>query len=329
MPKPRPNQKARLKGPIKRYIQLEKNKQINAGVRELEKFYQTKGREELRLRKNSVQYLEFLTAAKYLEKYLPPASRVLDSCAGSGIYAFHLADAGHKVYAGDLVAYNVETMVAKNQHRAAKNARARRDSMPNRADEDVGGIWDGRDGRDLGDGRDVAPNRADEAGLTEIFCGDALHLPQFADESFQAVLCMGALYHLYEAQKRKQALVESMRLLGSGGLFFCTYMSRFGVVLQNAQGNLNNVSGLIEFIHNGRKGIFYASTPAEMENLLAEVGFTKLCHVALDGIVTFLHQTGRISQTGLEAWAQYHFASCEEPSLLGYSCHNLLVAQKP
>ena len=66
-------------------------------MRELEKFYQTKGREELRLRKNSVQYLEFLTAAKYLEKYLPPASRVLDSCAGSGIYAFYLADAGREL----------------------------------------------------------------------------------------------------------------------------------------------------------------------------------------------------------------------------------------
>ena len=37
-------------------------------MRELEKFYQTKGREELRLRKDSVQYLEFLTAAKYLDE---------------------------------------------------------------------------------------------------------------------------------------------------------------------------------------------------------------------------------------------------------------------
>ena len=262
---------------------MEKQRQMKQGVRELEKFYQTKGREELRLRKNSVQYLEFLTAAKYLEKYLPPACQVLDSCAGSGIYAFHLADAGHKVFAGDLIPYNVETLAAKNQYRAS---------------------------------------------LAEIFCGDATNLPQFANASFQAVLCMGALYHLHEEAKRKQALLESMRLLSSGGLFFCTYMSRFGVVLQNTQGDISNVKDLINFTKNGRKGIFYASTPSEMENLLAEVGFTQLCHVALDGIVTLLHQSGRISQTGLEAWADYHFASCEEPSLLGYSCHNMIIAKK-
>ena len=262
---------------------MEKKRQMKTGVRELEKFYQTKGREELRLRKDSVQYLEFLTAAKYLEKYLPPASRVLDNCAGSGIYAFHLADMGHTVTAGDLIPYNVQTIAAKNQYRAS---------------------------------------------LAEIFCGDALNLTQFADASFDAVLCMGALYHLHEQEKRKQAMAESLRLLAPGGIFFCTYMSRFGVVLQNTQGDLANVKDLINFIHNGRKGIFYASTPAEMENLLASTGFTKLCHLALDGIVTLLHQTGRIDEDGLEAWAEYHFASCEEPSILGYSCHNMLIAQK-
>ena len=252
-------------------------------MRELKKFYETKGQEELRLRKNSVQYLEFLTATRYLEKYLPPRCKVLDSCAGTGIYAFYLANLGHAVTAGDVVPYNVDTIIAKNQR---------------------------------------------QLKLAHIFCGDALNLHQFTEGYFDAVLCMGALYHLHEEQKRRQALLESMRLLAPQGIFVCTYMSRFGLILQNSQGDLQNVDNLINSVHNGRHGIFYTATPKEMEKLLLETGFTKLCHLALDGIVALMHQTGRISDAGLKMWPQLHFESCEEASLLGYSCHNMLIARR-
>jgi SAM-dependent methyltransferase len=77
---------------------------------QLEAFYQQEGKEELRLEKTSPHYLEYLTAVKYLEKYLPPQAKILDSCAGSGIYAFHLAQLGHRVTAGDLIQINVDKL---------------------------------------------------------------------------------------------------------------------------------------------------------------------------------------------------------------------------
>jgi SAM-dependent methyltransferase len=45
-----------------------------------------------------------------MEKTLPKKCRILDACAGTGIYAFALAEKGHEVVAGDLLGVNVDQM---------------------------------------------------------------------------------------------------------------------------------------------------------------------------------------------------------------------------
>lgn len=44
---------------------------------------------------------------RYLDKIINPNSKILDACAGTVIYAFYLAENGHKVTAGDLIEKNV------------------------------------------------------------------------------------------------------------------------------------------------------------------------------------------------------------------------------
>ncbi len=88
----------------------------------LREFYQTDAPEELRLAEGSAQRLEFDTAARYLRRYLPGGGRVLDSCAGTGIYAFWLAERGFCVHAGDIVARNVELMRQKQRETPALEA---------------------------------------------------------------------------------------------------------------------------------------------------------------------------------------------------------------
>lgn len=165
--------------------------------------------------------------------------------------------------------------------------------------------------------------------LAEIYCGDALDLSRFAPESFDAVLCMGALYHLHDPEERRRAIAESLRVLRPGGFLACTYMNRYAVILNNTAGGLENVGEILSFAKEGSEGIFYASTPEESARLLTDFGVQVLCHVALDGISIFLHDTaGLIDDEGLRRWYDYHFAVCEVPSLLGYSYHNLLIGRK-
>jgi 2-polyprenyl-3-methyl-5-hydroxy-6-metoxy-1,4-benzoquinol methylase len=248
-------------------------------------FYENEADEEIRIAGSGVHRLEFVTAKRYLERHLAPKSKILDSCAGSGAYAFWLAGLGHEVTAGDLIAHNVEVMRQKQS--TAANA------------------------------------------LKEIYCGDALDLSFFPNESFDAVLLMGALYHLSDPADRGAAVRESLRLLRSGGLLFCTYMNRHAVIQNNASGGLGNIGEIMTFLADGKEGVFYASTPGEIQRELSAAGAREVCHLALDGMVCLLHQTaGLIDEEGLERWREYHLAVCEEPSLLGCSYHNMYIGRK-
>lgn len=247
-------------------------------------FYENEGEEELRLLPEGAHYLEFLTAARYLFRYLPAGCDILDSCAGTGAYAFYLAQQGHRVTAGDIVPYNVDRMRAK---------------------------------------------QAEAPRLAGLYQGDAGELSAFAGQSFDAVLCMGALYHMEEEAQRRRVVEESLRVLRDGGLLACTYMNRYAVILNNAVGPLDNLEEILRFAKDGREGIFYASTPEETAALLAGYGLEILCHVALDGVSNFLHTTaGLLDDTGFRRWREYHFAVCEVPSLLGCSYHNLILCRK-
>jgi 2-polyprenyl-3-methyl-5-hydroxy-6-metoxy-1,4-benzoquinol methylase len=76
-------------------------------------FYDNECAEEDRLSSQAGQ-VEYITTMRYLLKCCPPKCRILDACAGTGIYAFKLAEYGYEVTAGDLIESNVEKMRRQN-----------------------------------------------------------------------------------------------------------------------------------------------------------------------------------------------------------------------
>lgn len=66
-------------------------------------------REENRLTTNNARRIEFINTAKILDEHIKNNSIILDCAAGTGIYAFYLADKGHRVTATDLSSFADET----------------------------------------------------------------------------------------------------------------------------------------------------------------------------------------------------------------------------
>jgi len=62
--------------------------------------------------------------------------------------------------------------------------------------------------------------------------GDARSLP-FGNDSMDAVLMFGPLYHLTDPSDRQQALQESLRVLREGGLLFAVGISRFAPLVDS------------------------------------------------------------------------------------------------
>lgn len=75
----------------------------------LEEYYENYD-ENGRLQKDNVHKVEFLTTINYFDKLFCNKSRILDVCAGTGVYSFYLAEKGHCVTACDLVEHNVKVI---------------------------------------------------------------------------------------------------------------------------------------------------------------------------------------------------------------------------
>jgi len=80
---------------------------MNQSLERFEAYYTHENDEGKRGHRDNQGIIEFLTTERYMKNIIPPNSKILDACAGCGVYSFFLAGLGHIVTAGDLVAHNV------------------------------------------------------------------------------------------------------------------------------------------------------------------------------------------------------------------------------
>jgi len=182
--------------------------------------------------------------------------------------------------------------------------------------------------------------------LVSADVGDARRLP-YGDETFDAVLLLGPLYHLIERDQRTAALAEARRVLVRGGLLICAYISRFASALDGILGGRLRDEAFAEIVGrdltNGihlnpsrRPDWFttaYFHRPEEVRPEIEAAGLTFEQLIAVEG-PGWLH--GDLD--GLDAWLVDDTARERlleilrrvetEPSLLGASAHLVSVALK-
>ena len=67
-------------------------------------------KEENRLTTNNARRIEFITTTRVLDEIIGTKSKILDCAAGTGIYAFWLADKGHDVTATDITPRHIDVI---------------------------------------------------------------------------------------------------------------------------------------------------------------------------------------------------------------------------
>jgi ubiquinone/menaquinone biosynthesis C-methylase UbiE len=183
----------------------------------------------------------------------------------------------------------------------------------------------------------------DPAAAFTAVLGDARDLP-VADGSQDAVLLFGPLYHLTQAQDRRQALAEARRVLRPGGRLVAVAVSRFASMidglyadwLDDPQFRRIVDADLSDGQHRnpdpvGRAEWFttaYFHTPDGLASEVEEAGFTGTALYGVEGPGGPLRQD----------WAdprrreQILFAARAvetQPSMLGFSLHFIATATRP
>lgn len=141
---------------------------------------------------------------------------------------------------------------------------------------------------------DPVPAQVQEAkrhGTFDAQVGDARDL-QFEDDSFDAALLFGPLYHLAERQDRLLSLGEAARVVRSGGWIFAAAIPRFirhAVVTLGEEIPHPYPDDWISLLEHGtaaRGGRFpgaHFHTAEELEVELNEVGLTDISVCAIEG----------------------------------------------
>ena len=165
----------------------------------------------------------------------------------------------------------------------------------------------------------------------DLVQGNAVDLSRYGDESFDAVLLFGPLYHLHSEADRQKCIAEASRVCKPDGKLFFAFISNDMVILTEFSNNPDYFTcgdyNKETFELDDFPCVF--QTVDECRAMLRTGGIRVLHEVAADGVSELLED--RINALDRENFAQYlryHFYICEKPELLGMTNHLLFVGEK-
>ena len=158
--------------------------------------------------------------------------------------------------------------------------------------------------------------------------GNALDLSQYEDNSFDAVLLLGPLYHLHKEADKLQCIAEAKRVCKKDGKIFFAFISNDMAILTMQQFQSDYlISGDYDkesFKLDDFPFVFH--TVERCRELLDKSGIHIEHEVASDGVSELLKDLiNTMDDATYRQYLRYHDYICEKPECLGMSNHLLFI----
>lgn len=163
----------------------------------------------------------------------------------------------------------------------------------------------------------------------KAYQGNAMKLSRFEDDSFDAVLLFGPMYHLLEKEEKIRAMSEAKRVARTGGIIFVAYiMNEYSVITYAfkekhikegiAQGMLDE-----NFHCTKTANELYSFVRLEdIDEVNEATGMERLQVIAADGAANYIRPVlNALDEEEFGYFVKYHLATCERADLLGASGH--------
>ena len=247
--------------------------------------------EKSRLVKDDYHRIEFITTLYFLDDYLKHGLKIIDIGAGTGRYAFYLAQQNCAVTALDIVP----------QHVALMQEQAKQQSL----------------NLDIfqGDARDFS-QFADTQFDMVLFMGPLYHLKTATGRSKALSECLrilkpGGIIVVAYVNRYAAHLLE---ILDNDTLLDTKFLDK--VIRKGLK-------------PGDKSDSFYFSYPAEIEQMMSGSGVKKEKNIGTDGLTYLLGKRNKkLNEAEFNYWLDYHLQTCENQSLLGYSLHGLFIGRK-
>ena len=170
----------------------------------------------------------------------------------------------------------------------------------------------------------------------KAYQGNATDLSRFRDNSFDAALLFGPMYHLISEEEKLKALSEAKRIVKTGGLIFISYyMNEYAIITHGFRDN-----NIISSIENNLVDSNYHITPChddlysmvrieDINRYKDKTGLQRVKILAQDGPSDYLRSViNKMDDETFAVFLDYHLKTCERKELLGASSHVMDILKK-
>lgn len=169
--------------------------------------------------------------------------------------------------------------------------------------------------------------------------GNALDLSIFESDTFDGVLLLGPMYHLYCQEDKVQALNEAKRVVKTGGIIMVAYVGNESVILIDLFDG--NGDALFKKLDNGRidKNWKMLTQPPmefnekirleEINELNRSTGLTRKVIISADGLTAMIEDKAvSWSDRVFKEYMDWHLTICERQDCIGFANHILDIVEK-
>ena len=252
-------------------------------------------REEDRITTNNARRIEFLTTIKKFDDLLKGSLNILDCAAGTGAYAFYLADKGHKLTATDITPRHIKIINAQLESKPY--------SMKTK----------------VLDATDMSCFQ-DEMFDVVLNMGPFYHLTK--EESRKKCLSES----LRVLKKGGYLITAYIPRL---------YLNQMMAVSDNKyldKDLLCQIRDTGVLLHDDPKCFWtdtYYSSFDEMQKMYMENGMEIVDHFAQDGLAPLFHnKVDSWNDEQFATWLNYHLSVCSEKTIIDMSNHAVIVGRK-
>ena len=183
---------------------------------------------------------------------------------------------------------------------------------------------------------------AEEAGavLEKAMQGNVLELNKFNfGKQYDAVLCMGPLYHLLEEWERKEAIKQCLNKLKPGGIIVISFISAYAPIIdclkKYPEDIISSKERLLYYLKDGRNVVnsgftdAYFINPDDVEELMKVYNISKLKFFSTEGLGSLCErELSQLPENIFQEWIDLFYCISENNNILGSSEHLLYIGRK-